>query len=88
MTECDVVDLRRLERHEADLLVYTERGVVVYHSVFDLVHVERQVESLVGRLSDFVQRVHGEFGHDRFGLIDNYELIFVLVGQLHVELIE
>lgn len=48
----DVVDLRRRELVEARSQVSPERSIVVYERIVDEVHIEREIEFLVGRLSD------------------------------------
>lgn len=88
MTERDIVNLRRREWHETDGLVDAECSVIVDHCVGDIVHVKCQVEAFIGRLEYFIQCLDCRLGHNRSGLVHEYQIVLVLDGSLNIERIE
>lgn len=86
--ERNVVDLRRSELREADLVVGAERRVVVDHRILNEVHVEAEVEAFAGRLSDTVERLGRKLVDDRARLVDYDQHVLVLIGELYVERVE
>ena len=86
--ERNVVDLRRSELGEADLVVGAERRVVVDHGILHEVHVEAEVEAFAGRLSDAVERLGRKLVDDRARLVDYDQHVLVLIGELYVEWVE